>query len=67
MKQILIILAALLLTPFAAQSYGQPPDPGKYSAGQFEVKATRGHKAKMRDDVRLSVDWFEKHDLLKLK
>lgn len=38
---------------------GQAPDPGKYSAEQFEVKATRGHKAKMRDGVRLSVDVFQ--------
>lgn len=37
----------------------QPPDPGEYSAEQFEVKATRGRKAPMRDGVRLSVDVFQ--------
>ncbi len=44
---------------YAALSYGQAPDPGKFSAEQFEVKATRGHKAAMRDGVRLSVDVFQ--------
>jgi hypothetical protein len=37
----------------------QAPDPGRYSAEQFDVKATRGHKAAMRDGVRLSVDVFQ--------
>ena len=48
-----------LWTGFAVPSFGQAPDPGKYSAAQFEVKATRGHKAKMRDGARLSVDVFQ--------
>lgn len=52
-------IATLLLAPLATQSFSQAPDPGKYSAEQFEVKATRGHKAKMRDGVRLSVDVFQ--------
>lgn len=43
----------------AVPSFAQAPDPGEYSAPQFEVKATRGHKAKMRDGVRLSVDVFQ--------
>ena len=43
----------------AVPSSGQSPDPGKYSSAQFEVEATRGHKAKMRDGVRLSVDVFQ--------
>ena len=43
----------------AAVLCAQSPDPGKYSAEQFEVQATRGHKAAMRDGVRLSVDVFQ--------
>jgi len=43
----------------AAQASGRAPDPGKYSVEQFEVKATRGHKARMRDGVQLSVDVFQ--------
>ncbi len=45
--------------PAANSASGQAPDPGKYSAEQFEVKATRGHKAAMRDGVQLSVDMFQ--------
>ncbi len=52
----LLCFASLCL---ATASFAQAPDPGKYSAEQFEVKATRGHKAKMRDGVRLSVDVFQ--------
>lgn len=37
---------------------GQPPDPGKYSAEQYTVNATRGHKVRMRDGVRLSADLY---------
>src|SRR5690348_10721011 len=48
------------LSPFqAAASFGQSPDPGNYSAEKYEVRATRGHKATMRDGVRLSVDLFQ--------
>jgi putative CocE/NonD family hydrolase len=36
----------------------QPLEPGDYSAAEFEVRATRGDKAAMRDGVRLSVDLF---------
>jgi len=43
----------------AVTAFGQAPDAGNYSSAQFEVKATRGHKAKMRDGVRLSVDVFQ--------
>ena len=46
-------LAALHADELASN---QAPDPGSYSAEQFEVKATRGNKAAMRDGVRLSVD-----------
>ena len=42
----------------AVPVFGQAPDAGSYSAAQFEVKATRGHLARMRDAVRLSVDVF---------
>ena len=55
-------LAVILFCSFAClatESSGQAPEPGKYSAEQFEVKATRGHKARMRDGVRLSVDAFQ--------
>jgi hypothetical protein len=59
MKRIFLIVP--LLVPTAALHAEAPapshaPDPGQYSAEQFEVKATRGHKAVMRDGVRLSVD-----------
>jgi len=53
------ITVLCLWTILAVQSFGQAPDPGKYSAAQFDVKATRGHKARMRDGVRLSVDVFQ--------
>jgi len=43
----------------ALPGFGQAPDPGKYSPVQSEVKATRGHKAAMRDGVRLSLDVFQ--------
>jgi putative CocE/NonD family hydrolase len=58
MKPILLIFTALLLAPLAAL-HAEAPDPGKYSAEQFEVKATRGNRAAMRDGVRLSVDVFQ--------
>ncbi len=51
---ILLLGLACLLSP----GLGQAPDPGKYSADPFAVTATRGHKASMRDGVRLSVDVF---------
>lgn len=54
MKTILAIFT-LVLAPLAALQAGAP-DPGNYSTEKFEVKATRGHKASMRDGVRLSVD-----------
>lgn len=60
MKQPLTLLTSLLLAlPAALHAGSQAPDPGKYSVEQFEVKATRGHKAAMRDGVRLSVDLFQ--------
>jgi hypothetical protein len=52
----LLALATQLLAPLAAL-HAEAPDPGQYSAEQFEVKATRGNKAVMRDGVRLSVDF----------
>lgn len=64
MKQIPLTLAALLLVPLsglhaAPPASGHGPDPGNYSDEEFEVKATRGNKAAMRDGVRLSVDVFQ--------
>jgi hypothetical protein len=58
MKPILLIFTALLLAPLSALQ-AEAPDPGQYSAEQFEVKATRGNKATVRDGVRLSVDVFQ--------
>ena len=54
MKPLLFFTAILLaaLSPLHAEA----PNPGQYSAEKFEVKATRGHKAAMRDGVKLSVD-----------
>ncbi len=42
----------------ASPAFAQRPDPGQYSPAEFEVRATRGDKAPMRDGVRLSVDLF---------
>jgi len=47
----LLVLASTLLAT--------PPDPGHYSEPKSEVRATRGHKAAMRDGVKLSVDAFQ--------
>lgn len=55
-------LALLSLSIFAASltaalaTVGEEPDPGTYSTEQFEVRATRGNKATMRDGIHLSVD-----------
>jgi putative CocE/NonD family hydrolase len=50
----------LLLTSLAPSTApAQAPDPGKYSAEQFAIKASRGHKVRMRDGVRLSVDVYQ--------
>src|SRR3954453_24153016 len=51
---LLLLCIALLELPCPAK-----PEPAEYSAETFEVKATRGHKATMRDGVRLSVDVFQ--------
>lgn len=53
-----VCLGVTLLLCAAVPAPAQPPDPGNYSAAEFEVRATRGHKAAMRDGVRLSVDLF---------
>jgi putative CocE/NonD family hydrolase len=54
MKSILAFFT-LVLAPLSALQ-AEAPIPGNYSTEKFEVKATRGHKAAMRDEVRLSVD-----------
>lgn len=51
--------AVCLLLLQAPALLAQAPDGGKYSAEQYEVRATRGHKAQMRDGVRLSVDVYQ--------
>jgi len=56
MRRLLLLSA---LASLIALSRAQPPNAGQYSAEQFEVKATRGHKAPMRDGVRLSVDMYQ--------
>jgi arylsulfatase len=45
----LAVIILVATSSCAALSFAQAPDPGKYSAEQFEVKATRGHKAAMCD------------------
>lgn len=56
-------LATVFLAAWAisvnARADAQPPDPGKYSTEQFEVRSTRGHRVAMRDGVRLSVDLYQ--------
>jgi putative CocE/NonD family hydrolase len=41
-----------------ATARADAPAPGKYSAAKFEVRASRGHRVRMRDGVRLSVDVY---------
>jgi len=53
--KLFLILTTSLLFPLAGLP-AEGPDPGNYSAVQYEVRATRGHKATMRDGARLSVD-----------
>ena len=55
----LAVILCCGLACHVAPVFGQAPDPGSYSAEQFGVLATRGHKATMRDGVRLSVDVFQ--------
>ncbi|HQW30248.1 MAG TPA: CocE/NonD family hydrolase, partial [Verrucomicrobiales bacterium] len=55
MKHLFITITTSLLV-VTGSLFAEAPDPGNYSAAQYEVRATRGHKATMRDGVRLSVD-----------
>ncbi len=48
-----VAVAGLYLVP---STPAQAPDPGKYSAEQYEVREARGYRVAMRDGVRLSVD-----------
>jgi putative CocE/NonD family hydrolase len=52
---VLLLLLGLLPTPVG----GQAPQAGTYSAEQFAVQESRGHKVRMRDGVRLSVDLYQ--------
>lgn len=54
-----ILFACASVLPAQIPPASQAPNPGQYSGEQFEVQATRGHKARMRDGVRLSVDVFQ--------
>src|SRR5262245_43130858 len=53
------LICCLLLDTVAHLCSAQVPNPGKYSAEQFEVKSSRGHRVRMRDDIRLSVDIYQ--------
>ena len=55
MKHFFLTITTSLLV-LTGSLFAEAPDPGNYSASQYGVKATRGHKAAMRDGVRLSVD-----------
>src|SRR4051794_34440134 len=37
----------------------QKPEPGRYSAAQYDVSSTRGNRVAMRDGTRLSVDVYQ--------
>ena len=50
------VVAVLLCLPTLC---AQKPDPGKYSAAQYEVSSTRGNRVAMRDGIRLSVDIYQ--------
>jgi putative CocE/NonD family hydrolase len=56
----LALSALLALVPTPA--CGEAPRAGTYSAEQFAVKESRGHKVRMRDGVRLSVDLYQPAD-----
>jgi putative CocE/NonD family hydrolase len=51
-------LVVLLTCGLISSASAQPPDAGKYSAERFTVQASRGHKVRMRDNVRISVDVY---------
>lgn len=54
LRKLLVVVACLP----SISTFGQAPDPGKYSSDQYVVQAARGEKVKMRDGVKLSVDWY---------
>src|SRR5438445_3420733 len=58
MCRMVTCLVVLLACNLLSSASGQAPDPGKVSAERFEVKASRGQKVRMRDNVRLSVDLY---------
>jgi hypothetical protein len=49
---------AMLFLFAVTETRAQPLEPGDYSPAEFEVRATRGDKAAMRDGVRLFKYWF---------
>jgi putative CocE/NonD family hydrolase len=49
----------VLLGLMPARAWCQAPQAGTYSAEQFAVKESRGHKVRMRDGVRLSIDLYQ--------
>lgn len=56
LKVLVATLTVLCMNSLAVSA--TPSLPGSYSSEQFDVRATRGSKAAMRDGVRLSVDTF---------
>lgn len=54
------VLALTALEPCspAEAPASQRPAPGLYSAEKYDIAASRGHKARMRDGTRLSVDVY---------
>jgi predicted acyl esterase len=59
MTRLLLGVGAVLLGVAAPDARGQAPDPGKYSPERYTaLHESRGHKAVMRDGVRLSVDVY---------
>lgn len=59
MKGFTSLILAILLSASLASLQAEAPAPGHYSEAKFEVHATRGHKAAMRDGIQLSVDVFQ--------
>jgi putative CocE/NonD family hydrolase len=59
MQQRALWFLAMLVGASEVPARAQAPDAGKYSKEQFEVRASRGNRVRMRDGVQLSVDIFQ--------
>ncbi len=51
------VAVAVVVLGFAGAA-AQPPDPKTYSPPKYALRESRGHKAPMRDGVKLSVDFY---------